>query len=134
MSSSIFTVPYVCLYNGTGGMCSYSARLFPRVRVLSPDLGAPSPPPTPHARSAGLGFSFHISVIGAIERALPRSWVTRECCSFHKRVLIVFGENKCCDRKCHPRDASIIKMRRVYSFALHWSSVGESSCSILTNV
>lgn len=27
MSSSIFTVPYVCLYNGAGGMCFYSAQI-----------------------------------------------------------------------------------------------------------
>lgn len=70
VSSSIFTVPYVCLYNGAAGMCFYSlwfwsVSTFPLQTTLCPD--GPHPLRPQQSAAFPLRFSFHIFLIESIE-------------------------------------------------------------------
>lgn len=90
VSSSIFTVPYVCLYNGAGGMCFYS------VRISS--VSALPLQTTLHCLSVVCRLCAQVFISDFGHRAnwvslYEFSSVTPACCCFLKLFLIVFREN-----------------------------------------
>lgn len=92
MSSSIFTVPYVCLYNGARGMCSYTTQI-PSVstQALQTEPKRLSVVRQLSAQVFILYFGHGANWVSTYEKLQSLQHV---CCS-SKLFLIVFRGNHC---------------------------------------